>query len=168
MSRFIQMAAVPAIFTKKPPTEFSERFAKLSPNGQWLAYVSDETRRDEVYVVAFTGAQSGPGGKWQVSTNGGSYPVWSRDGKELFFIGRDQKMMAVEVKNGVGQNRQAKFEAGIPKPLFEVRFAGAIANANSVGFDVANDGRFLIPTVVEQTANASLTVVINWTTGLKK
>jgi Tol biopolymer transport system component len=64
-------------------TDFDENWARLSPNGQWLAYVSDETKRDEVYVQTFPTR----GGKWQVSTNGGSRPVWSRDGKELFFIG---------------------------------------------------------------------------------
>src|SRR5450755_695915 len=66
-------------------TDFSENDGKLSPNGQWLAYFSDETGRFEVYVQTFPT----PGGKWQVSTNGGALPVWSRDGKELFFSGLD-------------------------------------------------------------------------------
>jgi hypothetical protein len=118
--------------------------------------------------VRFTGAPSGPDGKWQVSTNGGSYPVWSRDGRELFFIGADQKMMAVEVKSSGGPNSQAKFDSGVPKPLFEVRISGAYGNLNNAWFDVAKDGRFLIPTAAEQTASAPLTVVINWTAGLKK
>jgi len=134
--------------------DFNERFAKLSPNGQWLAYVSDETKRDEVYVQGFSGTRSGSGGKWQVSTSGGIYPVWSRDGKELFFIGSDQKLMAVEVNGG------AKFEAGVPKPLFETRGA--------TFFDVSKDGRFLIPTQTEQSAGVPITVVVNWTAGLKK
>jgi Tol biopolymer transport system component len=73
-------------------TEFRERFPKLSPNVEWLAYHSDESRRCEVYVQTFPK----PGAKWQVSTNGGERPVWSRDGKELFYIGADGKMMAVE------------------------------------------------------------------------
>jgi Tol biopolymer transport system component len=133
---------------------FNERNAKLSSNGQWLAYVSDETKRNEVYVQTFPT----PGGKWQVSTNGGSFPVWSRDGKELFFIGADQKMMAVEVKGG------AKFEAGVPKPLFDARY-GAGPNG---WFDVSKDGRFLIPTPAEQAANVPMTVVVNWTAELKK
>ena len=133
-------------------TEFSERYAKLSPNGQWLAYVSDESKSNEVYVQTFPN----PGGKWQVSTNGGSYPVWSRDGKELFFIGADQKLMAVEIKGG------AKFEAGLPKPLFDVHIN------NDGWYDVSKDGRFLIPNQIGQATSAPMTVVLNWTAGLKR
>ena len=139
-------------------TEFNERLGKLSPGGQWLAYVSDETKRDEVYVRTFPK----PDGKWQVSTSGGSYPVWSRDGKELFFIGADQKMMAVEVKNN-----SARFEAGVPKPLFDIQIANA-NSANNAWFDVNKDGRFLIPTGAERPSGLPITVVINWTAALKK
>ena len=89
-------------------TEFNESYGRLSPNGRWLAYTSDETKRAEIYVQTFPT----PGGKWQISTNGGFSPVWSRDGKELFYIGSDQKLMAVEV---IGGN---KFEAGMPRPSF--------------------------------------------------
>jgi eukaryotic-like serine/threonine-protein kinase len=92
-------------------TEASERLAKLSPNGKWLAYMSDESKRYEVYVQTFPN----PGGKWQVSVNGGGKPVWSRDAKELYFIGADKKMMAVEVKGG------DQFEAGVPRPLFDTQ-----------------------------------------------
>jgi len=120
-------------------TEFNERSAKLSPNGQWLAYASDETKRYEIYVQTFPT----PGGKWQVSTNGGSYPRWSRDGKELFFIGADQKLMAVDVKPG------AKFEPGLPKPLFDVRISA------DGYYDVSKDGRFLIPAQIEQALKLS-------------
>jgi Tol biopolymer transport system component len=133
-------------------TEFSERFAKLSPNVEWLAYQSDESRRYEVYVQTFPK----PGAKWQVSTNGGERPVWSRDGKELFYIGADGKMMAVEIRGG------PNFERGAPKPLFDVRL-----NAET-GFEVGKDGRFLIPVQTGQAANAPMTVVVNWTAGLRK
>jgi Tol biopolymer transport system component len=132
-------------------TSASERYGKLSPNGQWLAYESDETKRNEIYVQTFPT----PGGKWQVSVNSGEYPVWSRDGRELFYIGADGKMMAVEVKRG------SQFEAGVPTPLFQTHLAG-------VGYDVSKDGRFLIPTAVEQNATVPITVVVNWTAGLKK
>jgi len=135
-------------------TEFGEGYPKLSPNGQWLAYASDETKRNEVYVETFPTR----GGKWQVSTNGGIDPVWSRDGKELFFIGSDQEMMAVEVNGG------AKFEASVPKPLFRLTSHFDL----NTRFDVSKDGRFLIPTPVEQSANVPMTVVVNWTAGLKK
>jgi hypothetical protein len=75
---------------------YREVFAKLSPNGQWLAYDSNEFDRIDVYVQTFPG----PRGKWQISTNGGTRPVWSRDGKELYFISPDRKMMAVKIKGG--------------------------------------------------------------------
>jgi len=148
---------MPTFGDRKPfpylQTEFNEQYARLSPNGQWLAYTSGESKRNEIYVQTFPT----PGGKWQVSTNGGTRPVWSRDGKELYFIGADGKMMAVEVKGG------AKFEAGLPKPLFDARIAGG-----GTWFDVSKDGRFLIPVQPEQAANAPMTVVVNWTAALKK
>jgi len=132
--------------------EFNEGFARLSPNGQWLAYVSDESKRDEVYARTFPN----PGGKWQVSANGGSLPVWSRDGKELFFLGADKKLMAVEIKGG------ANFDRGFPKPLFDSHIAANTA------FDVSNGGRFLIPVPTEQARIAPIQVVINWAAELKK
>jgi len=135
-------------------TEFNERAGRLSPNWQWLAYVSDETKRNEIYVQTFPI----PGSKWQISTNGGSIPIWSRDGKELFYIGADQKLMAVEV---VGGN---KFKAGIPKPLFETH----LGNGREIWFDVSKDGRFLMPIPVENAGPLPMTVVVNWTAGLKK
>jgi eukaryotic-like serine/threonine-protein kinase len=142
-------------------TEFNEHYAKLSPNGHWLAYVSDETKREEVYVQTFPT----PGGKWQVSTNGGSRPIWSRNGKELYFFGPDQKLMAVEMKNDAVKSG-ARFEAGVPKPLFESHF-GAVTAFNG-WFDVSKDGRFLIPQVVAPVTSEPMTVVVNWTAGLKK
>jgi eukaryotic-like serine/threonine-protein kinase len=140
-------------------TQFNEHHAKVSPDGHWLAYVSDETKRDEVYVQTFPT----PGGKWQVSTNGGGLPVWSKDGKELFFIGADQKLMAVEVKSSA-VNGGPRFEAAVRKPLFDTR----LPTSNNTWFDVGKDGRFLIPTPPEQTGNVAMTVVVNWTAGLKK
>jgi Tol biopolymer transport system component/predicted Ser/Thr protein kinase len=134
-------------------TEFNERFAKLSPDGRWLAYASDETKRLEIYVQTFPT----PGGKWQVSTNGGDRPVWSRDGKELFYIGADQKMMVVDVTGG------AKFEAGAPKPLFDAHLA-----TGNTWFDVSKDGRFLIPAGLEHSTSVPMTVAINWAARLKK
>ena len=86
-------------------------------------------------------------------------PVWSRDGKELYFIGLDGKLMAVDVKAGPG----GSFEAGTPKTLFDSHIGGG----QFTGFAVAKDGRFLIPTVAEQ-AGAPITVVVNWTAALNK
>jgi serine/threonine protein kinase len=132
---------------------FDEGFPKVSPNGQWLAYQSNETKRNEIYVQSFPK----PGGKWQVSTDGGTSPVWSRDGKELFFLGANGKMMAVDVRSGAGN----KFDNGLPKPLFDLP-NGALS------FDVNRDGRFLIAAPVEQTSGAPITVVVNWAAGLNR
>jgi Tol biopolymer transport system component len=133
----------------------NETGPSLSPKSDWLAYVSDDTRRSEVYVRSFPN----PGGKVQVSINGGSNPVWSRDGKEIFFIGPGREMMAVAVrKNGGG------LEIGTPKALFDSRMA---TNPNIGSFDVDKDGRFLIP-VQQRAGPAPLNLIINWQTGLKK
>jgi serine/threonine protein kinase len=129
-------------------------FAKLSPNGQWLAYDSSEFDRTDVYVQTFPK----PGGKWQVSTNGGSRPVWSRDGTELYFISPDRKMMAVKIKGG------PRFDHDAPQTLFDSRIAGG----PNAWFDVSKDGRFLIPAQVEQSAKMSMTLVVNWSAALKK
>ena len=148
---------MPAFGDRKPfpylRTEFVERYARLSPDGHWLAYTSDESTRDEIYVQSFPA----PGGKWQISTNGGDRPVWSRDGRELYFVSRDGKMMAAEVKSG------SKFESGVPKPLFDVR----LQSGGNGSYDVGKDGRFLIP-VREETASVPMTVVVNWIAGLRK
>jgi Tol biopolymer transport system component len=150
---------LPLFGDKKPfpylQTDANEAAAKLSPNGQWLAYQSDESKRNEIYVTTFPQ----PGGKWQVSTSGGSYPVWSRDGKELFYVGADRKMMAVDVKSG------PKFDPGVPRSLFDVR---ADLTAFGAGYDVGKDGRFLIPVSVEQSGAQPITVVLNWQAGLRK
>ncbi|HWU36712.1 MAG TPA: hypothetical protein VN203_03635, partial [Candidatus Acidoferrum sp.] len=147
---------IPLFGDRKPfpylNTEFNEMNAKLSPNGQWLAYASDESRRFEVYVQTFPEH----GGKWQISISGGDLPVWSSEGRELYYISADNKMMAVEVKgSGTG------FQAGVPKALFSV--------PAQEQYDVSKDGRFLIHVPVSQNATGvPITVVKNWQAGLKK
>ena len=135
-------------------TKASERWGRLSPDGRWLAYSSDETGRVEVYVTTFPN----PGGKWQVSTDGGDVPVWGRDGKNLFFLAPDRKMMAVDVNGG------ERFAAGAIKPLFDTH----IVSGPQARFDVGPDGRFLVPVQSQQTAGTPLTAVINWNVGIKK
>jgi Tol biopolymer transport system component len=136
-------------------TEFIEWHGRVSPDGRWLAYESNDTRRPEVYVVSFPSLN----GHWQVSVDGGHYPVWSRDGRELYFVGLDSKMMAVEIKPG------PQFEAGVPKPLFDVRLRISIYFPS---YDVSADGRFLIATRAEQSATVPMTVLLNWQAALKK
>jgi len=134
-------------------SEFDQENPRISPNGQFLAYESNETKRNEIYVQSFPR----PGGKWQVSTDGGASPVWSRDGKELFFRGANGKLMVAGVRSGPGN----KFDNDLPKPLFDLP-------GGAGSFDVNKDGRFLIPAPVGQSASAPITVVVNWTAGLKR
>jgi hypothetical protein len=136
--------------------DFNEIAGKLSPNGRWLANVADESKRYEVYIHSFPT----PVGKWQVSTNGGTNPIWSRDGKELFFIAADGKVMAVEVTESGG-----RFSPGAPKALFD---AGLPPVATFAEYDVAKDGRFLLPRPVDQGGSTLLEVIANWPATLKK
>ena len=80
-------------------SEFSERTGQVSPDSRWLAYASDESGRAEVYVQAFFPGNRAKAGKWQISTAGGSQPRWRGDGKELFYVAPDRKLMATEVKS---------------------------------------------------------------------
>ena len=136
-------------------TEFNEQQAQFSPDGKWIAYTSDESGTSEVYVQAFPAS----GGKWRISTAGGCQPQWRRDGKELFFITPDRKLMAVDVKTGTA------FEAGVPKPLFDTRIFQLTTFRNN--YVVSRDGqRFLINSRMEDNS-APFAVVLNWTSDLK-
>jgi Tol biopolymer transport system component len=137
-------------------TPFQEGSPQFSPDGRWMAYGSTESGTVEIFVQAFPAS----GGKWQISTAGGSYPRWRRDGKELYYIAPDNTLMAVEIATGSG------FGAGTPKPLFR-----APMKSFDIGFqyDVSPDGsRFLINTLAEDAQTSSITVVQNWTAELKK
>lgn len=127
----------------------------FSPDGKWLAYCSNESGDLKVYVVPFPG----PGGKWQVSSGGGDYPRWRRDGRELYYLALDNKIMAAEVK-ATGSS----FAIGAVKPLFKTR-----AYLSTIGaYDVTADGqRFIIAYEPEQ-LNTAITLVENWDAELKK
>jgi Tol biopolymer transport system component/tRNA A-37 threonylcarbamoyl transferase component Bud32 len=126
--------------------------SRFSPDGRFLAYDSDESGRSEVYVVALPG----PGGKWQVSAAGGSLPRWRGDGKEIFYISLDNKMMAVPLETTPG------FHAGAPLPLFAVH-----PGAGTV-YDVAADGkRFLVNSLPADQGSPPLSLIVNWTSLLK-
>jgi serine/threonine protein kinase len=135
-----------------PQTEFQHSQPKLSPNGRWLAYRADESKRSEIHVVSFPE----PGGKWQISTDGGRSPVWRRDGRELYYYSLDNKIMAVEIRPS------AQFQFGAPKALFGIR-----PRSLNTGFEVSNNGRFLVPALVEQQTTRPMTVVLNWPRMLK-
>jgi len=139
--------------------EFDESHAQFSPDGRWMAYVSNETGASQVYVQPFPAS----GGKWQISTAGGSQPRWRRDGKELFYLSLDAKLMAVPIQAG------ATLQPGIPNPLFQSSIAGAVSLAFSHRWAAAADGqRFLFINAAEEATSTPLTVVLNWTATLRR
>ena len=134
-------------------TRFNEIAPRFSPDGRWLAYVTDESGRTEVYVQPYPG----PGGKWQISTEGGTEPVWARNG-ELFYRNGD-KMMAV------GTNTKGNFSADSPKLLFE----GHYATYNTMpAYDVTPDGQRLLLAKTAEQGPQEISVVLNWTEELKQ
>jgi len=139
-------------------TPFNENTSRFSPDGRWMAYISDESGRNEVYVQPYPG----PGGKWQISTEGGTEPVWNPNGRELFYRSGD-RMMAVDIVTQPG------FVAGRPRMLFEKRYEAAPAPI--VNYDVSPDGqRFLMikPVDQEEAAPTQINVVLNWFEELKR
>ncbi|HSG63552.1 MAG TPA: hypothetical protein VLD39_01060, partial [Gammaproteobacteria bacterium] len=135
---------------------YSERVADLSPDGRWVAYESDESGRTEIYVRPFPDVNAG---RWQVSANGGSEPLWSRDGRELFY--RNGTVLMV-----VAVETSSTFSAGNPEILFEGRYFGGVGGAPQGGraYDVSPDGqRFLmIKPVGTSTAAPRIVIVENW------
>jgi len=137
-------------------TQFNEGAPEFSPDGRWLAYGSDESGRSEIYVQPFPG----PGGKWQISTDGGTEPRWARDG-ELFYRSGD-KMMGVET------TLKPSFSAGKPKMIFEGRYVPTVAT--KANYDVTPDGqRFLmVKESKQESAATQINVVLNWFEELKQ
>jgi Tol biopolymer transport system component len=133
-------------------TPFNETFGAISPDGRWMAYVSDESGKPEVYVQSFPT----PGDKYQVSTSGASTCTWSRDGKEMIILGLDITVFAVPIRTA------PVFEAGTPRALFKAR-------PDAVGFAVTPDPqRFLYTVPLGQVTSNTLTLELNWTAALKK
>jgi serine/threonine protein kinase/Tol biopolymer transport system component len=141
-------------------TAFNEIDAQFSPDSRWIAYVSNESQRNEIYVTPFPAPLAGPGGKRQVSTAGGAGPRWRQDGKEIFYMGPDLRLMAAEVEAKGGT-----LEVGQVRPLFG---ATGLTSGNPL-YDVSADGQhFLLRTFPEQKSGNPLTIVQNWTAGLNK
>ncbi|MBI4480159.1 MAG: PD40 domain-containing protein, partial [Acidobacteria bacterium] len=150
----------PRVFLQTP---FNESSAQISPDGHWLAYASDESGRLEVYVRPFPE----PGGKWQVSTDGGSEIAWSHKGNELFYRtgGQKEKMMAVDVQT------QPTFSAGKPRLLFDEPYVANPLTSAGALYSVSPDGqRFLMTKAVvqPQAALTQINVVLNWFEELKQ
>ena len=136
-------------------TEFSEGWGRFSPDGKWIAHESDESGTWEIYIRPFPG----PGGKWQISVNGGEWVYWRGDGKEVYYQSSDNKVKATKI----GINGSA-IEVGVEKTLFDLP-GGSASNI----MDVSPDGQtFLINVPVVEQSKAPLSLVTNWDTGLKK
>ena len=139
-------------------TRFSETGGRLSPDGRWLVYMSDESGRMEVYVRAYPG----PGGRWQVSTDGGSEPQWRDDGQEIFYRGEGEtSLMAVPVESGTA------FRVGTPVKLFD-----AVLTRNEISrnrYVATSDGqRFLLNLPLESNRIGVFDLVLNWTEELAR
>jgi eukaryotic-like serine/threonine-protein kinase len=124
-----------------------------------MAYASNETGSWEIYVSSFPIGN----GKWQVSRGGGQEPRWRQDGKELFYLSEDGKMMAVAVKTG------ASFESGSPVALFQTHRRQPISTLDVFSYDVSGDGqRFLIITKLDEAHAAPLSIHLNWASEMEK
>jgi serine/threonine protein kinase len=139
-------------------TKFDELQAGFSPDGHRIAYASDESGRFEIYVQTFPG----PGGKWQVSTEGGNWPIWGRNGRELFYLSSNKVM-------GVSVVTQPNFRASVPRIIADIppRLSNTLGNS---GYDVSPDGqRFLfVKANREKGPPDEVRVVLNWTEELKQ
>jgi Tol biopolymer transport system component len=136
-------------------TEFNETEAAFSPDGHWIAYNSDESGRPEVYVQPFMGALPGIGPKRRISDGGGLWPKWRSDGKELFYMTLDRKLMSVDILPA------RSIEVGSPRLLFQ-------ANCTDLIYSVTRDGqRFLFNVPVKERASEPATLVMNWAARLK-
>jgi Tol biopolymer transport system component len=144
-------------------TRFNERWGAFSPDGRWVAYASNESGRDEIYVRPFVppGEESTAAvtvGQWQVSTAGGIQPLWSPDGRELYYLNPEGGMMAAAVSVSADG-----FAPGAPELLFPTRIVGSgLSQGQGRQYDVAADGRFLINTVLNTATPPPITLIQNW------
>lgn len=138
-------------------TEFNEQRAAFSPDGRWVAYESDESGQFEVYIRPFPG----PGVKWQVSTYGGTRARWRRDGKELFYLAVDEKIISADIKLA-----STTVDVGTIRPLFQTRpFGGGYRDI----YDVTGDGKsFLVASPGSEENSSPVTLVVNWPGEIKK
>jgi serine/threonine-protein kinase len=138
-------------------TSFQERSARWSPDGQWLAYVSNESGRDEVYIQP----SSGSARKVAVSTDGGTAPIWSCDGTELFYLGGESLMVT-------SVTRTPDLRLSTPRPLFDAtgyqRDTGA--GRSNASYDVHPDGERFV--MLQPSARTEIRVVLNWLEELKR
>lgn len=152
--------ALPLFGDRKPfpvvQTTFEERDAQFSLDGKWIAYQSNESGRVEIYVQPFPG----PGIKTQISTTGGAQVRWRRDGKELFYVALDGRLMAVPIQLAL---KGGAIEAGTPLPRFATRIGGAVQGFDKHEYVVSPDGqRFLMNTITDVATTSPITVILHW------
>ena len=136
-------------------TQFFETTPRFSPDGRWIAFMSNQSGRFEIYVKPYPG----PGGMMQISTDGGVGPHWALNGRELFYRNQNpERMMAVSIQT------EPTFKAGKPRLLFEGAYA---IGSGGRSFDIDSEGRLLMIKEEEQTAN-QINVVLNWFEELKR
>jgi Tol biopolymer transport system component len=144
----------PAAYLTAP---FGESLERFSPDGRWIAYVSNETGEGQVYVRRFHPGKPATGARWQVSTRGGVGPIWRRNGKEIFYRAPESAVMSAPV-----QTRDDSIEVGVPAVLFTTP-------GSASAFDVSRDGqRFLVLELAGQGSAQTMTVVTNWLAGVKR
>jgi Tol biopolymer transport system component len=152
--------AIPVSGDRKPFSLLNNTDAQqaaISPDGRWVAYRANDSSKSEVFIQSFAPF----GGRWRVSGAGGSQPSWRADGKELFYLNRT-KMMSVDIKvSGSG------IDAGIPRELFDLPTI-AQDNARNSYVGTSDGKRFLCLTKADTGDTTQLTLVLNWTAGLKK
>ena len=142
-------------------TPFDKIQARISPDARWIAYTTNESGSFQVVVQSFPDPN---GGKWQISADGGVEPKWRHDGKELYYLALDGKLMSVSMK------ADRTFEAGRPVPLFQtVLTVNRTRPDRDRRYDVTHDGqRFLIVTPGNRSGVMPVTVVVNWPSAFKK
>ena len=140
-------------------SDFNESSGRFSPDGRWVAYVSDESGRWEAYVRPFPSGA----GKWRISTDGGAQPQWSRDGKELFYL--SGATLSKTVRSVALRTNGAAFEASAPKPLFEAHVNDWYPLYNSLFYAPTADRQRFFVSYVEGSVDSVLNVLTNWTPG---
>jgi hypothetical protein len=139
---------------------FYQTEGQFSPDGRWVAYISNESGRFEVYVQPFPVS----GEKWKISMDGGAEARWRRDGKEIFYLAPDRTLMSVRIKSD-GET----LEPSAPRPLFQTRMAGPFGGGVRFNYVVSPDGeRFLINTELEDSSKSPIIVILDWTAAIEE